>query len=175
MLRTLLPVFLAVFTWGCEMPSPQAPAQPIGEYPNWGQNFAKPEATAGGTDSLLSGTGPAPSNAPNQAALSGGGGSTTPNMKNTFSAEDWANGDPELGRQVFLNQCARCHGANGKGGELPGIGTVPTLADAAWQQRVTEKDIASTIAHGKGAMPSFMGKLEKSELAGVIAYIRTLK
>lgn len=95
-------------------------------------------------------------------------------MKNTFSQGDWQAGDAELGRQVFVNQCAQCHGMDGKGGNRPGIGMVPTLTDPAWHARTPDDKLASTIAHGKGRMPPFMQKLSKAELAGVIAYLRTL-
>lgn len=165
-----LPLLLAA----CEMPSPQAPAEPIGEYPVWGQNFGQQNSQPAGAGSLLSGEGPAPSDTPDNAEASGGGGSTTPNMPNTFSSSDWSGGDADYGRQVFLNNCARCHGPEGKGGELPGIGKVPTLADPAWQQKTSDGAIASTIAHGKGTMPSFMQQLDKRELSGLIAFIRTL-
>ena len=165
---------LAVTVVGCDIPSPQSAAEPIGEYPEWGQNFGKETSQPAASDSLLSGEGPAPSDAPNNAEATGGGGATAPGMKNTFSSDDWGSGDAALGQQVFVNHCARCHGDDGRGAMMPGIGRVPTLTDPAWHQRVSDKDLASTIAHGKGAMPSFMQTLEKRELDGVIAYIRSL-
>lgn len=159
---------------GCDHPNPQMPAEPIGEFPEWGQNFAEEESQPAGSDSLLAGSGPAPSDAPNNAELSGGGGSATPNMKSPFGNDDWSDGDPEFGKQVYLAHCARCHGPDGKGGNMPGVGAVPTLADPEWHARTTNKQIASTIAHGKGAMPSFMQTFDRRQLTGVIAYLRTL-
>ena len=79
------------------------------------------------------------------------------------------------GRAVFKDKCARCHGMEGKGGNMPGVGVVPPLRDAAWHERTTDKLIASTIAHGKGAMPGFMQELDGKELRGVIAFVRSLK
>lgn len=158
---------------GCEMPSPQASAEPIGEYPVWGQGFGE-QASQPAQDSLLAPEGPAPSEGPNAAESSGGGGSATPNMPSPFANEDWSGGDVTFGKQVFTNQCARCHGMEGKGGNVPGVGMVPTLRDPNWHERTTDKQLASTIAHGKGAMPSFMEKLDGRELRGLIAFLRSL-
>lgn len=180
MRSTLLALPLALVVTACDMPSPQSPAEPIGEYPVWGQGFGE-EAAQPSADSLLSGDGaggsegPAPSEAPNAAEASGGGGSVTPNMRNTFSNEDWGGGDLSFGKQVFTNHCARCHGMEGKGGMMPGVGMVPTLRDPRWHARMTDKQLASSIAHGKGAMPPFMQVLDGNELRGVIAYVRSLK
>ena len=184
MRSTLLALPLALVVTACDMPSPQSPAEPIGEYPVWGKGFGE-QAAQPSADSLLSdpaagdgdekAEGPAPSAAPNAAETSGGGGSATPNMPSPFANEDWGGGDVGYGQQVFTNQCARCHGMEGKGGMMPGVGMVPTLRDPMWHERTTDKQLASTIAHGKGAMPSFMQLLDGKELRGVIAYIRTLK
>ena len=43
------------------------------------------------------------------------------------------------------------------------------------QTRLSDRDMARTIALGKGAMPSFMRDLDKPKLSGVIAHIRSLK
>lgn len=173
------------FLLGCEMPTPQSPAEPIGEYPSWGKGFGEEAIQPAGAGSLFAGgpsmgstggvEGDVPQDTPNAAATSGGGGSTTPNQPNPFANEDWSGGDLETGKRVFVNQCARCHGVEGKGGMMAGVGMVPTLRDPAWHDRMSDKALASTIAHGKGAMPSFMQLLDGKELRGVIAYLRTLK
>lgn len=178
MKRSLLALPLALVVVGCDMPSPQSPAEPIGEFPVWGQGFGE-QAAQPAADSLLAGgaggEGPAPADTPNAADTSGGGGSTTPNQPSPFANENWSDGDASYGKQVFTNQCARCHGLEGKGGMMAGVGMVPTLRDPAWHERMTDKQLASTIAHGKNAMPSFMEILDGKELRGVIAYVRSLK
>ncbi len=161
---------------GCDMPTPNAPAEPIGEFPKWGQNFATQGGTSAST-SLFSGgpTGaPGPAPTPGTDQVPQQGGSLTPNQANPFSGETWGGGDLNVGKQVWVTMCARCHGMTGEGGSIPGSGVVPTLSDKPWQQRVTDKDIASVIAHGKGAMPSFMKDMNKAQIDGVIAYVRTL-
>ena len=179
--KSVRPLLLGCFilSVACgNMPSPQSPAEPIGEYPVWGQNFQKQNQRPSAGDSLLGATpgkaGSLPTDAPNEAEKTGSGGASAPNAKNTFSQGNWKAGNPELGRQVFVNQCAQCHGMDGKGGNRPGIGMVPTLTDPAWHARKSDDQLASTIAHGKGRMPPFMQKLAKAELEGVVAYIRTL-
>lgn len=136
----------------CEIPTPMAPAEPIGVVPTWGEGFATPTQAP---NSML-GTNPGQPQSPG-------------------STGEWAGGDATLGKGVYTALCARCHGALGEGGMAPGVGAVPALADAGLQARLSDKEMARVVALGKGAMPSFMAELDKPKLAGVIAYIRTLK
>jgi mono/diheme cytochrome c family protein len=166
---------LVATTIGCVQANPREPAEPIGTFPVWGQNFQ--EDTQPSNDSMLLGDtktpeGPAPKVADDSTEAKGG--SAVP-AANPMANEDWSGGSAEAGKIVFINQCALCHGPNGKGGEKPGIGTVPTLRDPEWQDRMTDGRIAKTITHGRGAMPSFMGKLSKDDLTNVVAFVRTLK
>lgn len=176
-----------ICAWGallaCEVPSPQSPAEPIGAYPVWGRNFQQAEGSAAGGPSMLAGDapapaaaseGPAPDGAPNAAELSGPGGSSAPNMQRPDAPEGYTGGDAQRGQKVFLNHCALCHGAEGKGGMRPGVGMVPTLRDPAWHARMSDDRLASTIAHGKKAMPAFADALTRGEIADVVAYLRTL-
>lgn len=171
--------------WGCEVPSPQSPAEPIGEYPVWGRNFQQGGGAASAGPSLLSGgaaaglapstdDAPPPDEGPNAAELSGPGGSATPQMKPPEVRGSARGGDAQRGQAVFLNHCARCHGIDGKGGNRPGIGMVPTLRDTAWHARTSDERLASSIAHGKKAMPAFADTLSREEIADVIAHLRTL-
>ena len=75
-------------------------------------------------------------------------------------------------RRVYLNNCARCHGADGKGQtELGRINDTPDLT----QKRTSQKRAISVIMHGTDSMPAFGKKLSRAEIASVAAYIRTLK
>src|SRR5437762_2557719 len=75
----------------------------------------------------------------------------------------------EPGRQVFVSRCAGCHGSDGNGGELgPPIATrVPSR---------TDDDLLSVVRKGRPAagMPAFPN-VSDSDLAGLIAYLRTLR
>jgi mono/diheme cytochrome c family protein len=153
---------LAVPSAACDVPTPLAPAEPIGEVPNWGEGFAtpteQPSSLLGSGSGQLGNTGlPAGTQSPGDTG-------------------SWSGGDPALGKGLFVALCARCHGENGEGGQVPGGAKVPSLADAQWQASVEDRQIARTVMLGKGAMPSFMKEgLDKPKLAGIVAYIRSLK
>jgi mono/diheme cytochrome c family protein len=159
-------VFILGVVIACDVPTPLAPAPPIGEVPNWGADFATPTEQPGG--SMLGVTPPAGTgmigntNVPEGTAKPGDTG-------------DWAGGDATLGKGVWVAMCARCHGESGEGGMQPGGVKVPPLNDPTVQAQLTDKQMARSIAVGKGAMPSFMRDLDRDKLAGVIAHIRSLK
>lgn len=70
------------------------------------------------------------------------------------------------GRGLFLNNCAHCHGADGRGDEGP------DLHGLDW----TEPQIATRIRTGKkGQMTAFAGKLGAKEIDAIVAYVRALK
>jgi mono/diheme cytochrome c family protein len=70
------------------------------------------------------------------------------------------------GRQLFLKNCAHCHGADAHGDEGP------DLHNLDW----TDEQIATRIRNGKkGQMTAFAGKFSEDDIGAVIAYLRTLK
>lgn len=73
------------------------------------------------------------------------------------------------GAEIYADNCAGCHGADGGGG----IG--PQLSDgavvAAYPNPVDE---AIVVNDGMGAMPSFEGELTTEQIAAVVEYTRTL-
>lgn len=170
LLGALLPGLL-----GCEQPNPLQQAELIGEYPQWGQNFAKEPQDLQGTGSMMMAgqegrlpTGP--DGTPQE------GGSAVPSA-NPMAGEKWGGGTAEAGRGVFLSKCAMCHGENGAGGQRMGL-DVPTLRNAEWHAKVDDNYIGLTIAHGKGGagkMPAFIGQLSREQINDVIAHVRTLR
>lgn len=79
-------------------------------------------------------------------------------------------------RVVYIENCARCHGADGRG-ETP-MGKVfeaTNLADAAWwkKERTNEKRLTAAIRDGRGQMPAFGKKLSKEEIAALVAFVKT--
>ena len=69
------------------------------------------------------------------------------------------------GQQLYLRNCAHCHGADAHGDEGP------DLHGLDW----TDAQIAARIRNGKkGKMTAFGEKLSPHEISGVIAYLRTL-
>lgn len=70
-----------------------------------------------------------------------------------------------LGRQVFAQNCARCHGGSAEGR----IG--PKLAGTAHSRA----EIQHTVAHGiPPKMPAFEKKLSADEITAVAAYVKSL-
>ncbi len=73
----------------------------------------------------------------------------------------------EQGRDVYIRQCASCHGSDGTGGR----GT--KFTDGAIVAAYPEvADQVAVVAEGKGSMPAFGGRLEEGELEAVVRYTR---
>jgi mono/diheme cytochrome c family protein len=75
------------------------------------------------------------------------------------------------GASLFQQNCAACHGSDGGGN--PGIGT-PNFHDAALQRSLSDQQMTQVIEQGKGRMPAWAGKLNSTQIADVVAYIRSL-
>jgi mono/diheme cytochrome c family protein len=74
------------------------------------------------------------------------------------------------GSAVFADNCARCHGADAKGGSV-----APPLADG----KVVEDfpnvdDQIAVVTNGRGGMPPFGGQLSADEIKAVVDYTRSL-
>jgi len=70
------------------------------------------------------------------------------------------------GRELYLLNCAHCHGPDATGDEGPDLHGV----------KKSNERIASVIKNGiKGEMPKFDAKLSDAETQSLIAYIRSLK
>jgi mono/diheme cytochrome c family protein len=72
-----------------------------------------------------------------------------------------------------MQNCARCHGADGRGqteqGEMYGA---HDLTDAKLMNKLSHKRIANIITRGGGGMPSFAKKLSKEEVAALANFVR---
>ena len=86
------------------------------------------------------------------------------------------NAAAERGKAVYLDNCARCHGADGLGQTTIGkLVEAPDLTDAGWRAKRTNARMIASVTRGRGQMPSFGEKLTRSQIAAAIAYVRTLK
>jgi len=76
---------------------------------------------------------------------------------------------------TFKSKCVACHGADGSGNTS--IGKSMHLRDlgSADVQKQSDADLTAMITNGKGAMPSYKGKLTDDQIHGLVTYIRTLK
>jgi mono/diheme cytochrome c family protein len=72
-------------------------------------------------------------------------------------------GDPAAGKQVFADNCAACHGADGGGGSGPKL---------AGEQAYTDPGVVvDQVRNGGGGMPAFGDRLSAQELADVSAFV----
>lgn len=78
--------------------------------------------------------------------------------------------DPENpAAQLFAENCASCHGAQGEGG--PEVGA-PSLTDASAIYGQDAQTVMRTITHGRqGVMPAWTGRLNESEINLLALYV----
>src|SRR5437588_2215599 len=81
---------------------------------------------------------------------------------------------------LFTNNCARCHGADGAGDTPLGhTYNAPDFTDPDWWRK--NSDITSTgslvsiVNHGKGGMPAFGKKLTRGEIRHLVDYVRSVR
>lgn len=82
--------------------------------------------------------------------------------------EDYSRADIEHGARIYAEQCDRCHGANGTG--VSGV----DFRSGKFRSATTDRQLATVISTGfpEAGMPPF--KLDASDIAGVIAYLRNI-
>ena len=68
--------------------------------------------------------------------------------------------------------CANCHGQDGSARSWTGLRLEGRpLADARWQAKVTDAELARSIREGKRSMPSFKSQLSEAEAQRLVAEI----
>lgn len=78
----------------------------------------------------------------------------------------------ERGKAIFAEQCAACHGEDGKGNADLGA---PNLTDAIWLYGGTAEDIAQSIRTGRGGvMPNWDTRLSPETIKLLAVYVHTL-
>ncbi len=83
------------------------------------------------------------------------------------------------GQQLYLKNCASCHGRNGQGG--PGndlIPAAPSLTGDKWDHGSTDQAIFDNIKNGIAPdfnMVPFKDKLKDDEIRSIVAFIRSLE
>lgn len=76
------------------------------------------------------------------------------------------------GRQTFVDQCAVCHGVDGRGD--PSVGA-PNLTDRQWLYGGDTQSIVTSIQSGRhGQMPAWEGRLSPAEIRMMALYVADL-
>ena len=77
---------------------------------------------------------------------------------------------------IFAENCATCHGQNGRAGTFHGwLVGAQNFTDAHWQSDTSDAGIIHAIKTGPGLMPAFEKKLSSTEIEALAAYVRTFK
>ena len=82
-----------------------------------------------------------------------------------------------IGKKVYTSDCAMCHGKDGAGaGELAVTMNLKLrdYRDPASLKDMTDGDIYSIIANGKGQMTGEAGRMKPGQMWDVVNYIRSL-
>jgi cytochrome c oxidase cbb3-type subunit 3 len=76
------------------------------------------------------------------------------------------------GEELFLNNCAACHGDNGMGNRDLGA---PNLTDAIWLYGGSVATLEETVRYARfGVMPPWGERLTEAEIKAVTAYVHQL-
>jgi cytochrome c oxidase cbb3-type subunit 3 len=76
------------------------------------------------------------------------------------------------GKIIFKNNCAVCHGTNGKG--IREVGA-PNLTDRIWLYGKDKEDVIYTITHSRaGVMPYWSDRLDDSTIRQLTIYVHSL-
>ncbi len=76
---------------------------------------------------------------------------------------------------VYAANCARCHGADGKGTALGQSLETPDLSDVDLQNNMSNAKIRRVILNGDGPMPAFKSKLTAAQVTALTGYVRGFK
>ncbi len=87
---------------------------------------------------------------------------------------DTGSADENAG-QTFTSVCAKCHGADGKGGvpAMEGANPPRNFRDSAFQASRTDEQLKQAIQKGKGGMPAFGNLFPDADLQGLVRKIRS--
>jgi mono/diheme cytochrome c family protein len=75
-------------------------------------------------------------------------------------------------RDLYVRNCARCHGADGKGDTPKGRELAVTDLTSSKVQRMNRAKIAAIIRNGEDEMPGFGKKLTKAEINALANFVR---
>ena len=74
------------------------------------------------------------------------------------------------GAAIYNQQCAKCHGADGKG--IKSL-SPPDFTSSKWQSAQSDKDLLDSISNGKGVMPGYKSSLSTKQIAALVRQVRS--
>lgn len=82
--------------------------------------------------------------------------------------------------ELFNRNCARCHGADGRGDTPSGhLYNAPDFTDANWWKMnvsiSSPRSLRAVVTRGKAGMPAFGKKLTKSEISLLVNRVRSFR
>jgi len=93
-------------------------------------------------------------------------------VRSLSGLETEAGADLAAGKKIFAENCAACHGDEGKGQQAVGA---PNLTDKVWLYGSDKASIVNRImVGGGGQMPAWTGRLDASSIKSVAVYVHTL-
>ncbi|KPF80320.1 cytochrome C oxidase Cbb3 [Novosphingobium sp. AAP93] len=89
-----------------------------------------------------------------------------------LSKQDPANASSRRGAQIFADNCAVCHGANGEGNRSVGA---PKLSDKIWLYGGDRASLVGTVTNAHaGVMPAWTGRLDPVTIKMLAVYVHSL-
>jgi len=90
----------------------------------------------------------------------------------SLSDEPYNEANAAAAAPVFQEQCAQCHGTEGKGDRTQGA---PNLTDPIWLYGGDPITIRETLWNGRGGvMPTWEGRLSEEEILALAVYVHSL-
>ena len=105
------------------------------------------------------------------------GGWTLAAKSNAGAVETLSNGQNGTAapRDLYVKNCARCHGADGKSDTNLGKSLDADDLTGKGVQNMSEAKITRVISGGADNMPAFGKKLSATEITSIARYVKTLK
>jgi len=87
-------------------------------------------------------------------------------------------GEPEPlaeAKHLYNSVCAKCHGSDGRGGvpAAEGLPAPSNFTNRAFQASRTDEQFKQAIKQGKGPMPPFGVLFDDTQVANLVAYVRS--
>ena len=79
------------------------------------------------------------------------------------------------GAADYKSNCALCHGPDGSGKTPTGKALKVKDLSSPEVQAMTDAELTTIIADGKGKMPAFKTKIDAARIAELVALIRSMK